>query len=82
MYEDPYRVSLTEDTSQPVPSYPHSAMNTPVAVNTNPYQIKMSKTAPYQDLVTQYQQETYRCFDARHHEDLGSVYKVLGPRGA
>ena len=78
-------MSLSKDTSQSVLSYQQNTMPVPEAAYTYSDQIKMNGTVPYQDLilytgyVTHCKQKTYTCYDAKHTQDLGMVYKVFTP---
>ena len=57
MFDDSYRISLSEDISQSVLSYTQNTMPVPEAAYTYSNQTKMSGTVPYQDLVLYSQPE-------------------------
>ena len=57
MFDDSYRISLSEDISQSVLSYTQNTMPVPEAAFTYSNQTKMNETVPYQDLVLYSQPE-------------------------
>ena len=88
MFDDSYRISLSEDTSQSALYYPHNTMSIHTAAYTFSTQTKMNENIPsldsalYMVAKAQYKQKTSNCIDTSQHQDLAKGFKVSTPGGA